>query len=71
MLKSFQKAFINILIVKVDLKCKQKPREINEKDFILCSVARITPLIWNTFSCLNKLFPLRRTKLSLKAADKN
>ena len=31
------------------------------KDFILCSVARITPLTWNTFSCSNKLFSLLRT----------
>ena len=48
--------FNDFLIVKVDLKYKQKPRKINEKDFILCSVARITPLIWNTFSRSKKLF---------------
>ena len=55
-----QKLFINFLIVKIDSKYKQKSRKINEKDFILYSVARIKQLIWNTFSCLNRLFPLRR-----------
>ena len=53
--------FNDFLIVKVDLKYKQKPRKINVKDFILWSVAKITTLIWNIFSSSNKLFPLRRT----------
>ena len=48
------------MIVKFDSKYKQKSRTINEKDFILYTVARIKQLIWNTFSCLNRLFPLRR-----------
>ena len=50
---------MNFLIVKVDLKFKQKPRKINVKDFILHTVPRATPIIWNTTSCSNKLFPLR------------
>ena len=53
--------FNDFLIVKVDLKYKQKPRKINVKDFILWSVAKITTLVWNIFSSSNKLFPLRRT----------
>ena len=53
--------FNEFLIVKVDLKYKQKPRKINVKDFILWSVAKITTLVWNIFSSSNKLFPLRRT----------
>ena len=53
--------FNDFLIVKVDLKYKQKPRKINVKDFILWSVAKITTLFWNIFSSSNKLFPLRRT----------
>ena len=56
-----QKSFINVLIVKVHLKYKQKPRKIIVQDFILCSVARIAPLISNTFSCSNKLLLLRQT----------
>ena len=60
LLKPSQKPYINFLILKACLKYKQKVRKINVKDFILCSVARITPLIWNTFSCSNKLFPLRQ-----------
>ena len=59
LLKSFQKSFIKSLkIVKVDLKCKQKPWKINVKKFILCSVDMTLPIIWNTFSCSNKLFSL-------------
>ena len=54
LLKSFQKSFINFLIVKVDLKFKQKPRNINVTDFILRPVARAIPIIWNTLRCLNK-----------------
>ena len=53
--------FNDFLIVKVDLKYKQKPRKINVKDFILWSVAKITTLVWNIFSSSDKLFPLRRT----------
>ena len=53
--------FNDFLIVKVDLKYKQKPRKINVKDFILWSVAKITTLVWNIFSSSNKLFPLRQT----------
>ena len=48
-----------ILIVKVDLKFNQKPRKINVTDVLLHSVARTILIIWNTFSCSNKLFPLR------------
>ena len=56
-----KKHILNLLILKAGLKYKQKPRKINVKDFILFSVARITPLTWNTFSCSNKLFSLLRT----------
>ena len=54
LLESFQTSFINSLkIVKADVKFKQRPWEINVKDFIVCSVGRTIPIIWNTISCSN------------------
>ena len=59
LLKSFQKSFIDSLkIVKIDLKCKQKPWKINVEKFILCSIGRTIPIIWNTFLYSSQLFPL-------------
>ena len=58
---SHRKGVLNFLILKAGLKYKQMPRKIKVKDFRLGSAARITPFIWNTFSCSNILFPLRRT----------
>ena len=56
--RKFVQSFINSLkIVKFDLKFKQKPWKINLNNFMLCSVCRTIPIIWNTFSCSSKLIP--------------
>ena len=71
LLKPRRKSFINSFKTrKVDLKFKQKPGKINVKDFVLCSVARTIPLIWNTVTCSNKL-PTSSNIPSLKVAAKN
>ena len=57
-------------IIKVDLKFKQKPWEINMKDFILCSVAKTMPIVWivwNILSC--SIAPASSNLFSLKPAN--
>ena len=61
LLKTFERSFIIFFIVKVDFKFLQKPRKTNVKDYIICSISRTKPILWNAFSCSNKLLPLRRT----------
>ena len=60
-LKTFERSFIIFFIVKVDLKFLQKRRKTNVNDYIICSISRTKPILWNAFSCSNKLLPLRRT----------
>ena len=48
-------------LVKLNLKFKKNLGKIIVKDFILCLDGSTIPIIWNTFSCLKRLFPLCRT----------
>ena len=66
LLNSFKNSFINFLKVKVDLMYTQKPRKINKKDFILCSVAKITI----PFPIKTNCFPFVKETL-VKATNRN
>ena len=53
----FSPNFIPKIIHKF-FKCQQKPWKTKVKEFILWSVGRTIPIMWNTFSSSNKFLPL-------------